>query len=558
MKLREKNLTYFALILFFSFATIYLLLSSTMVVSFSKLEEKEANQDLDRITAFVDKKIDALDLVVRDWAFWDGSYNFVLDRTESYLSSNLQDITLRNNRFHLLVYLDDNSNMVWGTYYDVDNDSYLPISPQLLEEILGHEKLIQTDAQGYTKGFLIINSCPKLISSRPILPSSTVGPSIGTLIVGRIFCQEEIQEIINTSYLPLTFHPREELYTLSYLLPKAGDTLLYATSEELLKGFIHLKDINGDSFGLLEVEIERSIYQQGITTLRYLLTTLLMFTLLVVGISWHFLQNSIISRLELLNKFIQRIDLTGSPQVRLAIEGIDEIEELKNTVNNMLDQLEATQRDVLIAQDQLVASLSEKEMLLKEIHHRVKNNLQVVSSLLRLQNSFVQNEGFDALLKDCQNRIQVMSLIHENLYRSVNIGQIEVKQYINQLVKNVVNSYAIKAHQVNFILDIEELSLDIDTMVNCGLIINELMSNSLKYAFPKGEGTITLSFKELVDQRLQLIVADDGVGIPREKDLHSSETLGFQLVSLLASQQLGGTIALERDKGTKFIISFSV
>ena len=201
------------------------------------------------------------------------------------------------------------------------------------------------------------------------------------------------------------------------------------------------------------------------------------------------------------------------------------------------------------------ASLKEKEILLKEIHHRVKNNLQVMSSLLNLQSQHLTDPKALDALKVSMDRIKTMALIHDKLYRSEALSTIHFPGYVRDLVHDLINTYAVgKGIALN--LDVEPVSFDLDTSIPLGLIINELVSNSLKHAFPGDQGgTITIGLHTREIPMLTLVVSDTGVGFPEDLDYMDTQSMGMQLVVILV-EQLEGSIELKRGKGTEFIISF--
>ncbi|KYK31667.1 MAG: PAS domain S-box protein [Theionarchaea archaeon] len=200
-----------------------------------------------------------------------------------------------------------------------------------------------------------------------------------------------------------------------------------------------------------------------------------------------------------------------------------------------------------------VEEAHKKELLLKEIHHRVKNNMQIISSLLSLQSQYIRNEMYREMLKESQNRIKSMALIHEKLYQSRDLENIDSKEYIMDMVNKLVRSYG--ATYIAVTVEVEDVSLGVDIAVPCGLIINELASNCLKHAFPDGKGEITVVLRS-VDGTIELTVADNGVGIPEDIDFRNAETFGLRLVTMLVEDQLCGTIRLARRKGTEFYITF--
>jgi len=201
--------------------------------------------------------------------------------------------------------------------------------------------------------------------------------------------------------------------------------------------------------------------------------------------------------------------------------------------------------------------LDAKELLMREIFHRVKNNMQVISSLLSLQCKYIKDEKYIEMVKESQDRIKAMALIHENLYRSKDLSNIDFNDYIKSLAKGLLLSYKMDTSKISLKINIETVSFSIETAIPCGLIINELISNSLKYAFPEGrDGEINISLRSLDKDELEIIVSNDGVSFPKDLDFRNTESLGLRLVTNLAENQLHGKIELNRSKGTAFQIRF--
>lgn len=208
------------------------------------------------------------------------------------------------------------------------------------------------------------------------------------------------------------------------------------------------------------------------------------------------------------------------------------------------------------AEEQIKASLQEKEVLLKEIHHRVKNNLQIISSLLNLQSAAIDDQQTIEILQQCENRVASMALIHEQLYQSKDLAKIDFREYIENLVANLFSSYDFHTDVIALKVNVDNLCLCFDTAIPCGLIINELVSNSLKYAFLPGiKGEICIDIYAESNNILTLVVSDDGIGFPKDLDFKNTESLGLQIVVALTNQ-LGGTIELNSNIGTNFKITF--
>ncbi|RJR19244.1 MAG: hypothetical protein C4581_05095 [Nitrospiraceae bacterium] len=243
--------------------------------------------------------------------------------------------------------------------------------------------------------------------------------------------------------------------------------------------------------------------------------------------------------------------------------------EMRERLQKRSDRLQAVNKELQVeiaerrlAQEQLNASLREKEVLLKEIYHRTKNNMQVITSLLNLQSTQIDDPRYVTLFDDSRNRIASMALVHEKLYRSKNLSNIDFKDYVSSLANGLLTFYGKSARSVSFTVNAGGIVLGIDTVIPCGLIINELVSNSLKHAFPEGRGgriLIELNNTYAGENRnseYELTVGDDGIGLSKDIDIRNTKSLGLQLVTNLTMHQLRGSIELRRNEGTVFNIRF--
>ncbi len=207
-------------------------------------------------------------------------------------------------------------------------------------------------------------------------------------------------------------------------------------------------------------------------------------------------------------------------------------------------------------EEALRLSLQEKEILLKEIHHRVKNNMQIISSILNLQAGSVKDPAALECLRESQSRIRSMALVHEKLYRSRDYSRIDFGEYLRSLASALFQSCRTDSSRVRLDFKAEDVFLDINTAIPCGLVANELIVNALKYAFPEGRsGVIKIRLRSLGQDNYRFVILDNGVGFPKDLDFRNTESLGMQLVTLLVDQ-LDGTINLKRKGGTTFDIVF--
>ena len=200
----------------------------------------------------------------------------------------------------------------------------------------------------------------------------------------------------------------------------------------------------------------------------------------------------------------------------------------------------------------------ELKLLLREVHHRVKNNMQVIISLLNIQADYVNNDHLTEIFGETQNRIRSMALIHDKLYRSKRMSDVDFGNYINSMILELNNFYKIDPQRIRIHQSIEDMSLEISKAIPCGLIVNELVTNSIKYAFPnKREGDIWIAASQLGTDRAKIEIKDNGVGVGGDIVLEETQSMGLRIVRIL-TEQLGGTIELDRETGSSYTLIFDL
>jgi PAS domain S-box-containing protein len=221
------------------------------------------------------------------------------------------------------------------------------------------------------------------------------------------------------------------------------------------------------------------------------------------------------------------------------------------TISQMRDITEERQAD-----ERLRASMKEQEVLLKEIHHRVKNNLQIISSLLNLQSQHIQDPAALAMFQESRLRVRSMAMVHEKLYRSKDLSHVDFKEYIPSLAYHLFQIYGVNSEAIALTIDVDDAYLDINSAIPCGLLVSELISNTLKHAFPDGRrGEVKVRMKPLADGFMELVVSDNGIGLEKDLDLKNTDSFGLQLVDML-TEQLQGTVAIDRNGGTSITVRF--
>jgi two-component sensor histidine kinase len=235
--------------------------------------------------------------------------------------------------------------------------------------------------------------------------------------------------------------------------------------------------------------------------------------------------------------------------------------QLFNPLNRVTENLKKEILERHRIEKALTQSLREKDMLLREIHHRVKNNMQIVTSLLKLQSERIKNKNTLAFFTDCRHRVESMAMIHEMLYQTPNFSDVPFGEYVRKLVSSLERSYGMGSRRVRFSLRSEVLHLDINKAIPCGLIINEIISNALKHAFSapfKGDPAITISMRTDRGNRMHLVIRDNGLGLSPTALSGSRGSLGMRLIRILVQDQLDGTVRVDSQKGTAYSITFPI
>jgi len=228
--------------------------------------------------------------------------------------------------------------------------------------------------------------------------------------------------------------------------------------------------------------------------------------------------------------------------------------ELEKTNHNL--EVEISER--IAAQKQITEALKEKELLIKEVHHRVKNNLQIISSILNLQLRTLPDESSKNIFIETQSRVKSMALVHEKLYGSSNLEEIDFRDYIRGLISNLRTAFAYKRHIEIDCENSGDVFLNIDIAIPTGLIINEVITNSIKYAFPEESDKDNIFIKYKLDKNfLSISLGDNGIGLAQNLDIKKMDSLGLQLITILSSQ-LNGNLQIERENGLVFTLNFPV
>lgn len=550
--LRKKTLLLVSALLLSLIVSLYLLSRVILLNTFRSLEDMDTREHVQRVQSALDGDLAALAAIAGDWGPWTDSYTFVQGSNKTYVEQNLMDSTFANLQINLMVFVDTTGRVVYAKNYDMVRKTSGMVPPELLDQLTADHPLFHYASVYDTQsGIVLLPEAPLLVASAPIVTSEFQGPAAGTLIVGRFLdaaTVAELNEHIHLSFTVVRLDSRTltpEIRQAYSALSEKSPIFIHALNGQTIAGYSLLKDMTGQPALVVKVERPRSIYLRGQDTLSYLI-----FSVVVTGLAFSIailllLEGSVLARLADLTNSMVSIGRGGDPSARVTVpRGSDELTHLAVTINETLEALQKSE-----------SQLHHSTLLLKEIHHRVKNNLQVISSLLTLQTAHTADPGMMQILKDSHSRIQSMALVHEKLYSSDRPGLVDLGDYTRSLAE-MLGSSAGSSGAVRVSVSAENVILDTDQAVPVGLILNELISNAFKHAFPNGRaGEIQVELRADGKKQVTIRVRDDGVGFPVGLDIAHSPTLGLQLIQGL-TRQLHGTVEFRQDGGTVVEVRF--
>ena len=477
---------------------------------FSGLEEAEASSMLTRTQALIDDDLDQLEIIVRDWAVWDDAFDFMHTGSESFIAATLLESTLEGLGLSGILFLTNDASVRFSSMSDpeaFDALYALYVAPAVDQPIQGIRQVLGT------------SSGLHLVAGHPILPSNMDGPAAGMLIMLR----------------PLDYH-RTDRYsrllgaTITVTLPSLRERAYegFEKSSDALRAFNILRDVDNEAVASVAIELPRTIMNHGYTSLVYYLSAVAVTLGLIALASLHILETMVFRHLRNIGTQLGPIVSGSDPGARVHTPGGDEIGALANMMNRSLDALQTR--------------IQERETMLREIHHRVKNNLQIIASLLNLQAVEAENPSSSHALNEGRRRVLAMAFIHDELYSEADLATIDLGHFLDGFIRffepERTGYGAISRRLVT-----EGLSIDIDQAVPVGLILSEALANCYQHAFPGcRDGSIVIEAKANGMAGFTIEVQDDGGGL--NPDGFHRSGLGLSLIDAL-TDQLHGRVSLE-------------
>ncbi|GAB6043901.1 sensor histidine kinase [Endothiovibrio diazotrophicus] len=547
MNLRKKIWLVLAVTLAGVLGPLFLLFAYLLGNDFDRLAGELARLHVRRVVELVAHQQRTLGVLATDWGEWDDAYTFVADHNQAFVDSNITPDINQATETDLILILDNADQPLVAAA-----TTRAPMVGETLArratEALVARNFTAAENEESLSGLVSTSHGALMFGASPILSSANEGPNRGAMVMARLIdpaLLKQWQELLqgkfalfdwNRAAEELSAGEIKELTRLPELISRRGGEMV---------GYGRLLDVDGNPAYLIRVEPQQAVYAQGRITLE-MLSALLFAALALFAVTIALLlKRSLLSRLERLDRAVGRMgDAEGEREVRaIAAAADDELGRLAGSVDAMVGELSR--------------SLREKEVLLREIHHRVKNNMQVISSLLNMQADGIDDPHTCQALRESRDRVRSMALVHEKLYRTEQFSRLDFAEYLRSLTAAIARSSGALAERVEIRFELEPVELELDTAVYCGLVTNELITNAFEHAYPGGRaGVLRIALRRAGDGAIELVVADDGCGLPEELAVGESATLGLRLVTNLVERQLGGELRIGRDGGSRFHIRF--
>jgi two-component sensor histidine kinase/sensor domain CHASE-containing protein len=535
---------------------LYLVARNSQLSDLEELDKLNASRNVGRLLSVLENYNNDIRVLVEDWAVWDDSYNFMDNRNAEFIDSNIDDTSfLPPLNIESIIFVRPSGEIFFDVSYDLNEEEFTTTPEDLLNSFKPGSPLMDplTLEEGLL-GPIQLSDRIVFVSAYPVLTSEGEGPPKGLLVMTRRFTPaliERVGDIVQIDSSVISLETAELDPALSSLLPilrSSSEPLVQVVSRETIEGFALIQDIYGEPILLLKATMPREIFLAGTSNSTNTLFYVLIVILFIGAITTLLMERNLLTRIGSVTREMEKVAESGSLDHRVPVEGEDEISGMADLMNLMLEKIQR-------GHEELETTLKQKDLLVREVHHRVKNNLQALQSLIDYRMATVKDNQTRKMLIEEKGSIRAMGLIHQQLYESENLMTINFSEYLSALSERLSRSYSTSGGP-EIKVRTEKSSINLDTALPVGLIVNELLSNSLKHAFPlNGDGLIEVSLV-MEDDIFVLTIKDDGKGLPESFSTEKSTGFGLTLVNSLV-EQLGGSIDYSTAPGTTITIRFT-
>ena len=588
MRLRQKTLVIVCGTIIVLLLALYFASQSVLLSSYAELERQDTQENVGRAVSALDSEIYSLSRVVHDWSAWDDTYAFVQDPNTAYMEANLIDETFSHYNFNLVAFVNSSGYLVYAKTFDLENQIEIPVPQSFIESVSSGDLLWRfSDTEDHLDGILLLQEGPILLSSRPILTSSYVGPIVGAMMIGRNLDSKQISSLSEQVHLPLDVQRFDaaqlpsDFRAAQSQLSDQKPILVTPLNSSLVAGYALLKDVYGTPSLMLRAEMARDIFNQGLTSSSYvtfaLLVAGLVFTVLLILL----LEKLVLNRLAKVSKAIRQIGRSGELSRRVQIEGKDELSDLSCEFNNMLSALEGARNTLEKHSEHLEELVEEKTAKLRQAERmaEIGQLAAMVGHDLRNPLAGIRNAAYylkrGASPKLDEKEKQMLETIDENVAHSNNIlndlldfsREITLEKELTNLKALVQDSLMLASIPKN--VEVKDLVPDNIRIEAAGDKIERVFTNIIRNAaesMPNG-GLLTIAMST-DGENLSISFADTGVGMSNETlqklwtPLFTTKTRGIGLGLVICKRYVeahGGTIMVTSTlgKGTTFTVTLA-
>ncbi len=546
MSLRLKTLLIIGLTFVFLLTVLYVTVTQVVMTGYLELEQQLLKQDLKRIQSSINDEVMTLHTVNYDYAKWDDSYEFIQDRNQQYISTNLTGDLMHNYRLDVLAIIDNQGELFWSSGYDPQNKKFIDLDADIREWLKPGNSLINSAGTDQGRGVVRLPKGILMVVTNPILPTNGQSPSLGTFVMGRWLNEEELKQI--TEHIQLDFSIDSDVN----LKTDRDGVQIIPQNDRVVLAKILLKDVSGSDIGSIVLRSNRAIYQQGLITSQYNILFMIVTSLIILLITITLIERLILSRLALFTQEAIEIGTQENPKQRLQVKGKDELAKLGLSINSMLQRLEETDnqlrqekvsvenrviertRELEEKTNQLIVAKAQIEELYRhdqEVRQLKDRFISIASHELRTPLTAIRSYAYMIATKasDLQVRTFVDYLVRgvsrlEHLSEDLTtIAGIEnghlrplfAKTNLNNLVGRVVKDYQRLADERNLKLVFESPQTPIEINVDQRLIqkaVSNLVDNAIKFT---KTGQVTIKIDRIIES-ISIKVQDTGMGVPEK------------------------------------------
>ncbi|EHQ35060.1 CHASE4 domain-containing protein [Methanoplanus limicola] len=519
------------------------------------IEEHEAIDNSERAENYIYYKISDVDRINKDWAFWDSSYYFMDDKNTEFIGENFVDSTYYNLKINSILYFDLNSTLFYGEYYNLDDDEFTNIPKGLLDSIKEHISVKGPDPSEGIAGFMEADGNLHIVSINPVLTSNMDGTPKGILVMTKEVSGEYLSEISDEINIELELTGITGLNREYPEINGMNSRLIsYGPDEEEIYVKSMISDISDRPVAVLTVTDSRDLFALGLSTVTFFSGYVLILCAAVVIILNITFESLFTRRLESVSYELKRIASTKDYESRLKDEHDDEISLISDSGNILLETIQRNVQHLEEKNRELNRTLLKKSELIAELHHRVKNNLQYIISLLGIKSLKIKDPEALEVINDATGRIKYLGMIHDDLYRKEERKTLLFKSHLFDLANLIMEGMSEeKREKISVQITGDEFETDLSYAIPLSTALYELIKNSTEHAFDQKGGRIDIDIKKS-NSGIIIKVKDDGTGIgnPEGKEF----SFGINFAKNIITKQLSGTMEnIRSETGTCWLIS---